>query len=701
MVSRVEMSERSPISPKSCRKRCQVYFGCQNKPDTFSEPDTFAGSLSVPATLAAAAAMALLAGCGGGSTAGSPPGAVDVAPPCNGSCASASTFLAASDVERTIAQAVAEATARSQPATIAVVDRVGNVLAVFAMTGAPASVTVTSGSGAIGGLEGVTVVPATLAAISKALTGAYLSSEGNAFSTRTASQIIQQNFNPGEVRAPGGPLFGVQFSQLPCADTNLRRTGPLPGPGPQRAPLGLAADPGGLPLYQAGTPVGGVGVVADGIYGLDLDIGNRDLDVDELIALAATFGHAAPDDRRADRITADGRTLRFSDAVFGDLRSDPGSAPAFGAINGVAGNLVAVPGYTDGTLQAGLAFGEPGTGIRPAGPAFAGLDAFVPTDAFDAPRFPPAPGSEPVVGLTTTEVTEILREALTVANRARAQIRRPVGSPARVTVSVVDSTGVVLGVLRSRDAPLFGLDVAIQKARTAALLSSTTAAADLNALPPAVYLDGGLTVLGTSAPGDYVQSLRDFLGSPTALADSATAWSARATGNITRPFFPDGVNGNAPGPFSRPAGAWSPFNTGLQLDTSYNAIIQHVAFVLGLAPDVGSSCAGVGGFDGGFTTVPATVALASGLQIFPGAVPVYRGDTLVGAVGVSGDGVDQDDMVAFLSVHQAGSTLGSFGNAPANLRSDRLTPGGNRLRYVNCPQAPFLDGSTTDACSGK
>jgi uncharacterized protein GlcG (DUF336 family) len=651
--------------------------------------------------MALAAAASVLASCGGGSTTGSPDGAVDAAAPCDGNCAGAGTFLTTSDVERTIARAVAEATARNQPATIAVVDRVGNVLAVFRMNGAPASVTVTSGSGAVGGLEGVNVVPATLAAISKALTGAYLSSEGNAFSTRTASQIVQQHFNPGERLAPGGPLFGVQFSQLPCADTNLRRAGPAPGPGPQRAPLGLAADPGGLPLYQAGTPVGGVGVVADGLYSLDPDIGDRDLDTDELIALAATFGRAAPDDRRADRITADGRTLRFADAGFGDLLSDPATVPAFGTIDGVAGSLVAVPGYTDGTLQAGLAFGQPGSGLRPAGPPLDGLDAFVPTDAADAPRFPPVSGSEPVIALTAAEVTAILREALAVANRTRAQIRRPTGLAARVSVSVVDSAGNVLGVLRSRDAPLFGLDVAIQKARTAALLSSPDAAAALAALPPAVYLDGGLTVLGTSAPGDYVTTLRDFLGSPSALADGATAFTARATGNLARPFFPDGVDGSAPGPFSRPAGAWSPFNTGLQLDTSYNAIIQHVAFVAGLAPDVGTSCAGVGGFDSGFVTVPAATALASGLQIFPGSVPIYRGDTLVGAIGVSGDGVDQDDMVAFLGVHEAGLALGGFGNAPADLRSDRLTPGGHRLRYVNCPQAPFLDGSSTNACSGK
>jgi uncharacterized protein GlcG (DUF336 family) len=651
--------------------------------------------------VALAVSAGLLASCGGGSTASSPPGAVDAAPSCDGSCANAGTFLGSADVGRVIAQAVAEADARNAPATIAVVDRVGNVLAVFAMNGAPASVTITSGSGAVGGLEGVTVVPAALAAISKALTAAYLSSEGNAFSTRTASQIVQQHFNPGELLAPGGPLFGVQFSQLPCADTTLRRAGALPGPGPQRAPLGLAADPGGLPLYQTGTPVGGVGVIADGIYGLDADIGGRDLDTDELIALAATFGRAAPDDRRADRITADGRTLRFSDAAFGDLASAPASAPDFAAIDGVAGTLVAVPGYVDGALQGGLAFGQPGSGIRPAGPEFAGLDAFVPADALDAPRYPPAAGNEPVDALTEAEVTAILREALGVANRARAQIRRPLGLAARVSISVVDTTGAILGVVRSRDAPLFGLDVAIQKARTAALLSSASAASALGALPPAVYLDGGLVVLGTSAPGDYVTTLQDFLGSPTALTDGAIAISARAVGNIARPFYPDGVDGAAPGPFSRPAGAWSPFNTGLQLDVAYNAIIQHVAFVLGAAPEVGSSCAGVGGFDGGFVSTPATALLANGLQVFPGGVPIYRGDTLVGAIGVSGDGIDQDDMVAFLGVHQAGLALGTFGNAPAGRRSDTLAPGGSRLRYVNCPQAPFLDSDENNACSGK
>src|SRR5580692_7165341 len=52
---------------------------------------------------------------------------------------SASEALAVSDVEQIFAQATAEAQARKLPATIAVVDRVGNVLGIFQTTGAAGS----------------------------------------------------------------------------------------------------------------------------------------------------------------------------------------------------------------------------------------------------------------------------------------------------------------------------------------------------------------------------------------------------------------------------------------------------------------------------------------------------------------------------------------------------------------------------------
>ncbi len=644
----------------------------------------------------------LVTSCGGGSdsssatvngSATSPSGAVA----CDGSCANANSFLSTSDVESVIARGVAEAQARGVKATIAVVDRVGNVLAVFRMSGALENVTMSTGdvstSALSGGLENVEVIPATMAAIAKAVTGAYLSSEGNAFSTRTASQIIQSHFNPGELLTPGGPLFGVQFSQLPCSDVSARFTPAEADMGPKRSPLGLAGDPGGFPLYRSGTPVGGVGVVVDSVYGIDRNVLDVDSDTDEAVALAAVGSLSAPEDRRADRITADGKTLRFSDARSEDLRSRVDSPPAFASLLGSAGQLVAVPGYNDAPVRAGTAFGQARSGIRPDSQDYSGLDAFVLVDAAGNERFRPRSGTDGAAAMTAAEVRSILSSALRVANRSRAQIRRPLDTPARVSITVVDSRGEILGLVRTRDAPVFGIDVSVQKARGAAFLSSPAAAQQLSALPPAVYLDRVLVRLREESLGQYVTTMRVFLGLPNALSDGATAFSARAIGNLARPNYPDGVDGNPFGPLSRAPGQWSPLNTGLQMDLVHNAVIQHVAFVRGLTPDTPRNCSGVSGFDRGFTVSGAVRGLANGIQIFPGAVPIYRGEQLIGAIGVSGDGVDQDDMIAFLGVARAGLTGAAPQNAPTNRRSDQLVPNGARLRYVSCPQAPFLDSN--------
>jgi uncharacterized protein GlcG (DUF336 family) len=630
----------------------------------------------------------LLLSCGGGdspSDAGSGSGSGD----CSGQCFNASTFLRVSDVQTIIAQAVNEASARGANATIAVVDRVGNVLGVFQMNGANTSVTITSGRGVVGGLEGINIIPSTLAAISKAVTGAYLSSEGNGFSTRTASQIVQENFNPGEKGQPGGPLFGVQFSNLACSDLS-NRFGTGTGAGPFRAPLGLAADPGGFPLYREGTPVGGIGVIADGIYGLDSDVTDKDKNIDELVAMAGSYNYAAPVKRR-QRVTLDGKIARFSDVDFGNLASDPLSAPGFASIDGVSGALQDVTGYFDmagGVLQ-GTAFGQNASGIRPDSGNYPGLDAFVLVDNANVERYPPSAGTDGANALTAAEVRQLVSSALGIAHKARAQIRLPTGSPAQVSVSVVDTNGVVLAVARTRDAPIFGTDVSLQKARTAAFFSGSSAAAALQGAPNTIYLNPNGTPSGQQIViGDYVSAVRSFLGSPTALADGAVAFADRSGGNLSRPFFPDGINGNNNGPFSKPFPDWSPFTTGLQLDLSMNRIVQHVVYVLGGGPDTPQNCTTI-------TQVP------NGLQIFPGSVPIYRGDTLVGGLGVSGDGVDQDDMISFLGLHEAGNTLGTIGNAPKAMRADQLKPQGTRLRFVQCPQSPFLDSEQTQVCDGK
>lgn len=609
----------------------------------------------------------LLAGCGGGAGGGDG---------CSGGCEAASpNALTVADVQQVIAQAVAEAQARGAKATIAVVDRVGNVLGVFKMNGAAATFTINGGRGAVGGLEGIAILPSQLAAIAKAITGAYLSSEGNAFSTRTASQIVQEHFNPRENQQPGGPLFGVQFSQLSCSDVNLQTgAGTI---GPKRSPLGFSADPGGLPLYKNGTVVGGIGVIADGIYSLDLNIIDVDVDLDELIAIAGGGGLSAPTDRRADHITVDGRTLRYVDSET--LASNPAAAPAFAVINNVAGVLVNVPFYGGNPIVAGVAFGTPASGIRPStDPAFAPLGAYVLVDIINVPRFSPRAGTDGL--LTRAEVTQILQSGLDVANRARAQIRVPLGSPAQVSVTVVDTAGEILGLVRTPDAPVFGTDVAVQKARTAAFFSNVNAAAELAALPPASYL----VPPATSSIAAYAAAMKSFLNDPTALANGI-AYSNRAIGNLARPFFPDGITGTANGPLSKPYANWSPFNDGLQLDLIINKLVASLA-----AGDNGTGCTG-------------NTRLKNGIQIFPGSMPIYRGNQLVGAIGVSGDGIDQDDMVAFLGLANAGKILNTgIANAPPAIRADNLAPQGEgtRLRYVNCPQSPFNDSTEQNVCAG-
>ena len=176
---------------------------------------------------------------------------------------SESVQLSAFDVQTIIAQAATEATSRGLPVTIAVVDHTGVVLGVLQLAGAPT--TTTPSGGGIGGLEGLVYAnSASAAAISKAGTGAFFGTQGNAFTTRTASFIVQEHFPPEVDPSPGGPLFGVQFSNLRCSDVD-RGSGAYSA-AMANLPLGLSADPGGLPLYKDGVAVGGIGVEGDGIY---------------------------------------------------------------------------------------------------------------------------------------------------------------------------------------------------------------------------------------------------------------------------------------------------------------------------------------------------------------------------------------------------------------------------------------------------
>src|SRR5688572_29708917 len=119
------------------------------------------GSMRNAVLVSLALSLPGLVSCSGGSgSAANGPAVAAESPECDGSCASSSTFLSVEDVQSVIARAVAEAQTRNAAATIAVVDRVGNVLGVFQMNGASMAVTITSGS-VDGGLEGVNIIPST------------------------------------------------------------------------------------------------------------------------------------------------------------------------------------------------------------------------------------------------------------------------------------------------------------------------------------------------------------------------------------------------------------------------------------------------------------------------------------------------------------------------------------------------------------
>jgi uncharacterized protein GlcG (DUF336 family) len=638
--------------------------------------------------------IVLLAACGGSDS-------VEKAPMPQPSALSPDDTLVAAkrllpeDVAGILDQAIEQMIARGATGVVSISDRVGNILAVSQHGVSTRYVQVAPGPGAetASGNVGLqsALVPRTAVAISKAVTGAYVSSGGNAFSTRTASMIIQPHFPPTTytVGLESGPLFGLQFSQLACSDVMASAETELDhNIGPRKSPLGMSADPGGFPLYKEGVLVGGIGVSTKAIYGFDDNVEDFDEDIDEAIALLAASHFLPPAEIRADKISVDGTLLRYSDAALVEPASNLVDALAQSDRDLIDASLISVPGYFDSAqgIKAGQQYGQEGSGVRPSTrDEFAIPGAFILSDGAGRNRFPikaAADGGGSEMPLTKDEVRQLLETAHQTMSAARGQIRRPLNQSARVSMVVVDTTGEILGLVIGSDAPIFGLDVAVQKARTATFFSSELAA---------TYLVG----LNRDEISDYVQRVRVFLNDPLALTGQH-AFSDRAGGNLSRPYFPDGELGRPHGPLSRPITEWSPFATGLQESLVRPELVKHLGFVDGVSEDPGANeCVGLSN-EGNDIHL-----LENGIQIFPGSLPIYRGSTLIGGIGVSGDGVDQDDMIAFLSVHLAGEASGTFGNAPKEIRADTIEVDNVRLRYISCPFNPFLDESEQEVCNGK
>jgi uncharacterized protein GlcG (DUF336 family) len=123
-----------------------------------------------------------------------------------------------------------------------------------------------------------------------------------------------------------------------------------------------------------------------------------------------------------------------------------------------------------------------------------------------------------------------------------------------------------------------------------------------------------------------------------------TAVTNRTMGFGAQPLFPPGIDGSGAGPF---------FNL--------------------YAQDVANPC--TQGFQGG-----APNSNKSGIVFFPGSVGLYRNGLLVGGLGVSGDGVDQDDYVT------AGGAKGF--EAPTQIRADQVVIDAVRLPYQKFPENP-------------
>ena len=121
-----------------------------------------------------------------------------------------------------------------------------------------------------------------------------------------------------------------------------------------------------------------------------------------------------------------------------------------------------------------------------------------------------------------------------------------------------------------------------------------------------------------------------------------TAVTNRTIGFGAQPIYPPGIDHTAPGPFFQL----------YQFDT-LNPCTQ------------GSQAANPN---------------QNGIVFFPGALPLYKNGVLVGGLGVSGDGVDQDDFVT-----SAGAT--GF-EAPASIHADQIIDQGVRLPYLKFPQNP-------------
>lgn len=499
--------------------------------------------------------------------------------------------------------------------------------------------------------------------------------------------------------------FNVPAAFLPHGDLPAPESyGVQSGLVPHAVGRGLATLPGGIPLYKAipdpvlNTPftlVGGIGVFFPGLSGYATfeqgfvpsakqtavqRVNAAKVLEAEYIAIAAAGGVSGV------RPIGD----------IGGLAPPPGYVLPFGRIDLVGIQLALygpnptrgnrTPGI-DTVLRRGQALGSGSitTGINqivtPGGDT--ALDGVpLPEGWLVAPHDSPLPGPGQ---LTQADVEQIVARSIAEADRTRAAIRLDVsknpptpGPRAKMVIAVADTAGNVLGVYRMHDATWFSVDVAIAKARNTAYY------ADPSALQDADKVDDDLLIARGAVTAAQLNRLKykhngGAVGTPDLFtsAKSTTRYSPltglaftnRTFRFLAEPRYPAGVDGSLPPVFSILT------DPGINRKTAENA---------GSMPTPASQFTSVVGFDafhaGRNFRDADDIANQNGIVFFPGSAPLYKSQVLVGGFGISGDGVDQDDVVT--AAGQQGLT------PPTALRADMVFYRGVRLPYLKFNRNP-------------
>ncbi len=236
------------------------------------------------------------------------------------------------------------------------------------------------------------------------------------------------------------------------------------------------------------------------------------------------------------------------------------------------------------------------------------------------------------------------------------------GAAASMVLAVADADGNVLGLYRMHDSTIFSIDVAVAKARNT------------------VYY-----------AGPDLQTVDQVDDNDDGVADVplGTAFTNRTFRFLAEPRFPQGVDGSQPGDFSilrENVGGVPLFQTEFLRSRRPKIAVQAAENNPVLGPAAASAFVTVFGFDSfnpgrNFRDLD-NIANQNGIVFFPGSTPLYDGTTLIGGFGISGDGVDQDDVVTF---------YGAQGFLPSDAISsaDDIRVRNTRLPYQKFNRNPF------------